>query len=612
MTTSRQKMLVALGLIILVWAVFGQAMHFGWVRYDDNDYVYRSGEVTSGLTLHNITWAFTHIHAHNWHPLTTLSLMMDCQLFGVNPPAHHTINIIFHLLAAIALFLAIDSLTGQLWRSAFVAAVFAIHPLRVESVAWIAERKDVLSGLFFALTLFAWASFARKETAWRYLLALLFAALGVLSKPMLVTIPFVLLLIDYWPLQRFGKTSIIRLLLERVPFLLFAAASATGTLLAQGKTIGTMGYPLSLRMENAVVSSAIYLRQLLWPADLAVLYPHPEEFFPARIFISCGLLVAGVSVIAVFLRKRLPFLFTGWFWYAGMLIPVIGIVQVGRQGHADRYTYLPLVGVIIAVTWLGANLIARLRFKKTVATFASGCVIVALTACAQHQTTYWQNSDTLWTHTLAVTTDNDGAHLAFATTLFAEGRTEEAIAHMQEAARLRPSNAGVFGEAPLPTDEKQIDAGLLIWSQRVEERPDDVNAHNSFGVLLVQKHQTRAAIVQWEKSLQLSPQDGNAQADLAWVLATAPDDALRDGRRAVTLAEGAMQLAGGANPILFRTLAAAYAEAGRFDDAISAAERGRALSAREGNRILADQLKANIAAYEKHLPLRDPSLQASD
>jgi len=273
-----QKLPIVLALTALVWIVFGQTVHFDWVRYDDHDYVYRSGHVTSGLSFSNIGWAFTHFHAANWHPITTLSHMLDCQLFGVNPARHHFSSVVIHTLAAIALFFALDSLTGKIWRSAFVAAVFAIHPLRAESVAWIAERKDVLSGLFFALTLLAWSSYARRKSLVRYLLALLAAALGLLSKPMLVTIPFVLLLIDYWPLNRFRTEKIICLLLEKIPFALFAAVSAVATVQAQHGQIDTFGFSLSLRFENAIVSYAIYLRQLIWPVDLAVLFPHPKNF----------------------------------------------------------------------------------------------------------------------------------------------------------------------------------------------------------------------------------------------------------------------------------------------------------------------------------------------
>ena len=535
--------------------------------------------------------------------------MLDCQLFGVNPAWHHFSSVVIHALATIALFFALDSLTGKNWRSAFVAAVFAIHPLRAESVAWIAERKDVLSGLFFALTLLAWSYYARRKSVTRYLLAVLAAALGTLSKPMLVTIPFVLLLIDYWPLNRFRKEKIIWLLLEKIPFALVAAVSAVATVLAQHGQIDTFGFSLPLRFENAIVSYAIYLRQLIWPVDLAVLYPHPEKFFPFVIIAGSAALLIALSTIAIIYRKRFPFLFSGWFWFIGMLVPVIGIVQVGRQAHADRYTYLPLIGITIAIVWLVAELTVRWRFRKQIGALVSAVVIIALSACAYHQTTFWRNPDSLWPHTLAVTTNNDGAHLAFATSLFAEGKTEEAIAHARTAAQIRPANAGVYGEVPVGLEGKALDEAILFWSARVESEPNNIGARNTFGVLLVQKHQTRAAVKQWESALGLNPNDGNAQSNLAWVFATAPDASLRNGTRAVELAERALKLAGGINPILHRTLAAAYAEAGRFDAAIATAERGQALAEREGNRELADEFTGVLAGYRQHQPFRDASLE---
>jgi Flp pilus assembly protein TadD len=604
-----RKILIVLALAALVWIVFGQTTHFDWVRYDDHDYVYRSGRVTSGLSFANIAWAFTHFHAANWHPLTTLSHMLDCQLFGVNPGLHHSSSVVIHTLAVTALFLALESLTGKIWRSAFVAGVFAIHPLRAESVAWIAERKDVLSGLFFALTLLAWSNYARLKSVPRYLIALLAATLGVLSKSMLVTILFVLLLIDYWPLNRFQNQKITPLVLEKIPFALFAAVSAVATVLAQHGQIDTFGFSLPLRLENAIVSYVIYLRQLIWPVDLAVLYPHPETFFPLPVIAGSAALLIGLSAIVVVFRKRFPFLFTGWFWFVGMLVPVIGIVQVGRQAHADRYTYLPLIGITIAFVWLVAEPTARWRFQKQIGALASAVVIIALSACAYHQTTFWRNADSLWPHTLAVTTNNDGAHLAFATSLFAEGKTEEAIAHARAAAEIRPANAGVYGEVPVGVEGKALDQAILFWSARVESDPNNIGAHNTFGVLLVQKHQTRAAIAQWETALALNPNDGNAQSNLAWVFATAPDSSLRNGTRAVDLAERALQLAGGVNPILHRTLAAAYAEAGRFDDAIATAERGQTFAEREDNRELADEFTAVLAQYRQHQPFRDASLE---
>jgi hypothetical protein len=316
---------------VLVSIVFGQTAHFDWVRYDDRDYVYRSARVTSGLSFSNIAWAFTHFHAANWHPITTLSHMLDCQLFGVNPGFHHFSSVVIHTLAVIALFFALDSLTGKIWRSGVVAGVFAIHPLRAESVAWIAERKDVLSGLFFALTLLAWSSYARGKSLARYLVALLAAALGLLSKPMLVTILFVLLLIDYWPLNRFRTEKIVWLLMEKFRSRCSPQSRRLPRCWPNTATSTPSASLCRYDSKNAIVSYAIYLRQLIWPLDLAVLYPHPEKFFPFLIIAGSAALLIALSTIAIIYRKRFPFLFSGWFWFIGMLVPVIGIVQVGGR-----------------------------------------------------------------------------------------------------------------------------------------------------------------------------------------------------------------------------------------------------------------------------------------
>lgn len=614
MSRRNREAVISLGIFALVCIVFGQTAAFDWVRYDDGDYVYRAGHVTTGLTLGNIRWAFTNFHAHNWHPVTTISHMLDCQWFGVNPGPAHAVNTFLHGLTAIALFLTFSSLTGRMWRSALLAALFAVHPLRVESVAWIAERKDVLSGLFFVTTLAAYGHYARKPSLLRYLSALGLAGLGLMSKPMLVSIPLVLLLMDYWPLERseftFGK--IRSLVVEKIPFALFATVSAIATMLAQRGTIDVLGFPLWLRIENAIVSYVIYLQQLFWPVDLAVLYPHPETEFPWIVIASCSALLFLLSLVAIKYRKQLPFLFTGWFWYLGMLIPVIGLVQVGRQAHADRYTYLPLIGIVIASVWAVAELVGARRLPRQVAAVAFSLILLCLVACARHQTGFWRNADSLWPHTLAITRNNDGAHVAFASSLFAEGKTSEAIAEMRAAAQIRPEIAGAYGEAPIGLSDKQLDAAIILWSEQVDKNENDVNAHNNLGVLLARKHQARAAVAQWTRSLSLSPNDGNAESNLAWVLATAPDPSLRDGERAVKLAQSALQLAGGLNPILHRTLAAAYAETGRFAQALETAERGRSLALREANNSLADELAGNADRYRRGMPLRDNSLTPAD
>ncbi len=347
---------LCLTLAAITFAVFGQTAGFGFVNYDDNDYVYDNPVVARGLTLKGIVWAFS-CHASNWHPLTWLSHELDCQLYGLNPSGHHLTNVLLHTATVIALFLVLRQMTGALWRSAFVAAVFAIHPLRVESVAWVAERKDVLSGLFFMLTIGAYVRYARRPwSPARYGLVVLLFALGLMCKPMLVTLPVVLLLLDYWPLQREESRKLSGLVLEKLPLLALSAASCVVTLLAQNGAIqSTELYSMPMRYANALVSGMVYLGQMVWPAGLAVFYPYPHNGLPAWEVALAGMLLAGLSAGAWGRRRKQPWLLVGWLWYLVMLLPVVGVIQVGGQAHADRYTYLPQIGIYVAADMAGGG-----------------------------------------------------------------------------------------------------------------------------------------------------------------------------------------------------------------------------------------------------------------
>jgi len=351
---------VCLILAAITWIVFGQTLAHEFINFDDDVYVFKNPRISRGLTIDGIVWAFTHVHAANWHPLTWLSHMLDCQLYGLNPAGHHLTNVLLHTATAIALFLVLREMTGSLWRSAFVAALFAIHPLRVESVAWVAERKDVLSGLFFVLTLGAYVRYVRRPwSAVRYGVVLVFLVLGLMSKPMLVTLPFVLLLLDYWPLNRGAANSgparnealtARRLILEKLPMLVLAGASSLATLFAQKAALRPLAdFSFPVKTGNAAISCVAYLRQMFWPSDLAAYYPFAaENVVPAKVLLSL-IVLAGIFVV-VFLLRRHRYLVTGWLWYLIMLGPIIGILQVGNQARADRYTYLPQIGLyLIAV-----------------------------------------------------------------------------------------------------------------------------------------------------------------------------------------------------------------------------------------------------------------------
>src|SRR6266446_6934749 len=394
---------IAIFLFAITWVVFGQTVHHQFINYDDPLYVYDNAHVRAGLTWHGIAWAFTHVHSQNWHPLTTISHMLDCSLFGLNPGAHHLVNVFWHSITALLLFILLQQITSRIWTSAFVAAIFAIHPLRVESVAWIAERKDVLSGVFFVLTLLAYFHWTQKPTLGRYVTMSILFACGLMSKPMLVTTPLILLLLDCWPLGRFERSTITKLVIEKIPLFALSVGSILATLWAQNFALGSTEFlPLKWRVTNAIFSYFEYICQMFWPIDLIPFYMHPENRLETWRLVLAAVVLICVTAIAIVRRRKNPYLIVGWLWYLIMLIPVIGIVQVGLQGHADRYTYLPHIGLDIALTWLIWDLTKSWRQQKILLGAAAAVVLATLSILSWKQTTHWRDTEALWQHTLAV------------------------------------------------------------------------------------------------------------------------------------------------------------------------------------------------------------------
>ncbi len=542
--------------------------------------------------------------------------MLDCQLHGLNAGWHHFTNVLLHCLAVVLLFVALERMTGALWRSAFVSAVFAVHPLHVESVAWIAERKDVLSAVFFMVTLLAYFHYTRSPSIGRYLIVAIVFALGLMSKPMLVTLPFVLLLLDYWPLGRFDAhrsntgRQVLQLVMEKIPLIALSAVSSLITFLAQRGAIGwTEQLPMSERITNAFVAYVVYIRQMFWPTELAVFYPHPENRLPIWEVSLALIILVGIMAAAFVLRKRAPYLVTGWLWYLGMLVPVIGLLQVGWQGHADRYTYLPQIGLYIAVTWALTDLIRSWRFQRTALSAAALIVIGALSWRGWLQTSYWRDSETLFTHALAVTSNNDVALNNLGIIFLDKGQLDDAISKLQAAIDLRPENAPAHDNLAKALLKKgQVAEAMVHYRKFLELEPANVEARNTLGTALIQQGHIREAIDQWQEVLALQPENGNAASNLAWVFATCTDDSIRDGTRAAQLGEKALRISGGKIPMIYKVLAAAYAENGRFADAVETAQRGAKLATSQGNSPLAAELESNIALYQSGRPLRDPSI----
>ena len=650
-------LLVCVGLMAVTWAVFAQTLTHDFVNFDDHVYVYENPLVIRGLSTEGIISAFTHTHARNWHPLTTISHMLDCQLYGLKAGGHHFTNVILHTISVLLLFLVLKQMTEALWQSVFVATLFAIHPLHVESVAWIAERKDVLSAMFFMLTLAAYARYVRAPSACRYLLVALLFAFGLMSKPMLVTVPFLLLLLDYWPLGRIGthrsevRRRLPTLIMEKIPLFALSTFSCMATLSAQRQGPSAIDQlPFLWRLENTFVTYVTYIWQMLWPSRLAVFYPHPNGGLTLVQLIASITLLVATSLIVISLRRTKPYLVTGWFWYLGMLVPVIGLVQVGEQAHADRYTYLPQIGLYILVAWtIGDVLLITTRFRRALITVITAIAIGSLGARAFAQTAYWKNSETLWNHALAVIGENDVAHnnlgflflrrgeldkaiLEFQTALDIRSRNTQshyslgaaliqsnlgnalarnqlwdaAVDHLQEAVRLRPDYADAyFNLGSVLFQQGRIGEAITQWQKALAIRPRDAEAHRNVADALRKQGKLKEAIAEYENALNIAPEDSVVLNNLAWILATCSDASIRDGTRAITLAVKAVQISGGRNPHSIRTLAAAHAEVGQFAEAAATAEVAKGLATTQSKPELAKTLDEEITLYRARVPLRE-------
>ncbi len=750
---------ICLGLVLITWIIFGRTIGFDFVNYDDSFYVYQNPSINNGLTWEGLKRAFTHPLVGNWHPLTSISLMLDAQIFGLHPGGYHFVNVLLHTVGVLLLFFALRQMTGATWRSAFVAALFAIHPLRAESVVWISERKDVLSGVFFFLALLAYVRYARKPPApGAYLVLMVCFALGLMAKAMLVTLPFLLLLLDYWPLRRFAMVSetttdegafppasVKWLILEKLPLLALVVADSIATILSQERAlVPASNWPLSWRLENAVVTIWIYLREMIWPVHLAVFYPHPKGTTPLWVVLLALVGFLAVSAGVFLWRRKYPYLFTGWFWYVGMLVPVIGLIQVGLQAHADRYTYLPQIGIYLLVAWGAADFSAARRSRRLILGGLAVALLATLMAVAWRQTGYWSNPVRFWAHTLAVTKNNDVAQRGIGTALLKIGRIEEAIAHDRAALRINPHDAngltnlanalfqnrewpeaiehfrevvqlrpndsevrrnlgkalikngateegaaefraalrirpndsdaayslgnalleeGRLDEAisyfrkAIASDPKNLEAhynlGIALsrqgeFERAIDEfestirlRPQHAAAHNNLALALLKKGEVKraieeerkavaiepnnaelrnnlavgllrdgqlaAAVAAWQETVRLHPERTSVAVTLAWILSTAPEPSIRDGARALDLAQRAAQVSGGRNLMIIRVLAAAYAENGRYPEAIRAAQEAEQRAEASGQSAIASLLQGDLDLYRLGVPLRDPT-----
>ena len=519
----RTKTFLLLVLVCITTGVYWQLSHHEFVNYDDPGYVVNNPHVNTGLNENNVAWAFTSFHQSNWHPLTWLSHMADVRLFGMDAGSHHLVNVLFHLANTVLLFLFLNRATGALWKSSFVAALFALHPLHVESVAWVAERKDVLSTLCWMLALILYVRYVERPGRLRYLSVLGVFALGLMSKPMLVTLPFALLLLDYWPLGRMapGRRNLGPLLLEKVPLVALSIASGVVTILAQqrgGAVAHFKGVPLVFRAANALLAYVSYVGKTIWPVGLSVIYPLPATVTVLEAS-GAGLLLAGITAICIRLAHRHPYLIVGWLWYLATLVPVIGLVQVGEQFIADRYTYIPLIGLFSLVAWGAPALLSDRAGRRVMLSSAAGLILLACTALTWRQAGYWKNTITLFAHATDAVAGNYVAHNILGDTLAGMGRTDDAIAHYAEALRVRPDNGNALvGIGNALFRQGKVDEALGYFDEELRISPRSADGHFYKGLVLMEQGHLGPAIDHYRAALGTDPDRADALMNLGIAL----------------------------------------------------------------------------------------------
>ena len=645
----RQKKTALIYLLLfgfVVW-VFWPSLRCGFLFWDDTADVINEPHVNSGLSLENITWAICTLGHCNWYPLNWMSHMLDCEFYGLDPWGHHLTSILIHALNSVLVFAVFRKMTGAVWRSLAVALLFGLHPLRVQSVTWICERKDVLSLFFWMLTLLAYAQYAQECNKEKgrvikfYSLALLFFSLGLMSKAMLVTLPFILLLLDYWPLELYRKKGKSRILMEKLPFLVLAIADSWITLKAQrvaGMTDEMGSLPISDKIGNALISYVRYIGKFFGPENLSVYHPHPGHWPPFKV-ICAGLFVLGVSTMVVLLRRRMPYMLVGWFWYLGTLVPVIGLVQLLSQSIADRYTYIPVIGFALFLVWPLNDLTKRWRYKPAIMLVIGTSMIVACVVKTRCEIGFFKDDVTLWRHAVAVTKNdyNWCPHYALGTVLWTTPQHDDALNEFQESVRINPNYAksqldlGAALQEKSRFDEAMIhyqralaldpnwslvwfDCGLVFFKKgeldkaidhfkrAVQCEPNNTHFHNALDVALGFKQQGLEAIIELREAVKQNPDRPDALNNLAWFFATNPDPKLRNGVEAVRLAERACQLTHYQTTVTVGTLAAAYAEAGHFEEAVTNAQLASSMALKSGEAVLLQKNEMMLGLFRAHQP----------
>jgi protein O-mannosyl-transferase len=687
----KREIWICVGLALLIAAVYGRVGGYPFIIYDDPDYITSNPIVKRGLTTQGLAWAFGRLHGEStyWHPLTWVSHMVDVELFGLNAAGHHVMNVLFHTVNAVLLFLLCRQMTGTVWRSAIVAALFGLHPLQVDTAAWVTERKNLLSAMFWMLTTIAYVSYGRTrgiakgassppsdggegvargdarptETAWHYrgsyVLMIVLFALGLMCKPAIVTLPFVLLLLDFWPLRRWGNVEGRRLagtlappttsalpnlwplIAEKVPLFVLSAVSSWITSAAHtglGMTGDVHKLTLGMRIENAIVSYGRYLGKIMWPSDLAVIYPHPGIWPRTTVYLSAAvLLIITIAVLRNF-RGR-PYAAVGWFWFLGTLVPAIGIVQVGMQAMADRFVYIPVIGIFLIIVWSVGDWAVGVARGAWFGRAAAAGAVAACAVATWFQLGHWRNSDAVFEQAVKVTPRNYVAHLNLAVLHATRGETNEVVAHAMDALRAYPLGHEPYVYLGLARERVNDMAGAISnYNLSLKIKPDwlparkglasalattgefakaeteflklaqavpgDPEVHARLAEVYTKQQKAEAALASYRKSLELDPMSPPTLNNIAWMLATWPDEKFRNGPEAVQYAERACALTQRKVPMLLGTLAAAYAEAGRFEDATRTAEEARKLAERMGDLQIAQANTKLLELYRTRTPYR--------
>jgi len=590
--------------------------HNGFVSYDDASYITENPNVTGGISLQSVKWALTKSYAVNWHPLTWLSHMADCQLFGLNPTGHHLVSVAIHIANALLVFGIFRSLGGAIWLSAFIAGVFALHPIQVESVAWAAERKTVLSGLFWLLTMAAYIRYARGPRLSRYLLVLAVFGLCIMTKPVVVTLPFAMLLLDYWPLERIRgpsfaeatedrqRASVKWLIIEIIPLLAMSAILSGVTFLAQrgGEIVPTLErLPLEYRAANMFLSYIKYIIKMIWPSGLAVCYPHPRAILSDAPVVICIILFILLTAVFIYAGRRRKYAAVGWLWYVGTLVPTIGLIQAGAQGMANRYMYIPMLGLLMIIGWAVRDFTAgRPRAKKAAAVMGV-LVLLSLLILTRMQVRYWENSLTLFRHDIEVTKDNVLAENGYGCALSKLGLVDEAQKHLQNAVRISPAYSEARNNlASIYLRKGMLNEAIACFNEIIKRNEATADIYYNLAAAMEMQKKYDEAIKYYAKSLEMNPEDPDANKRMGIALLAAGKT-----NEAIGYAKRACELTGNKDAECLDALASGFAAAGKFDEAVRIAEKALNAAKISGRENLIVDIQKRIKLYEAGQPYRE-------